>query len=1799
MKKQIILILITGPLFATSAAQADGKACAQVYKYPRISTKVPVKNNGRPNILDALSKDKSAELAASQAAENIDAKAPISLVQKLKAFRDRYLPYFKNRDQREALIQQFEAELRVSAFKTAEELAKKKENYYDAIFVGAGPQNIVALAKFMEENPNARVLMVDQTDTAGSNFRYLGEALTINSSNRASGPGRLALPGEGNINELPGLPIQISEFTAVKYPTGNDLASSIIAGLYSNIRNHPRVDIALRTEVLDILTTAGEKNPSYSTGVRLKLANGQETTARALVTDAGTGLGREKITEEVKRAIIANPKLVVAQEGETIPQLTVSSDFLTKISQGKAALDAVKGKTLILAGDGDSAYIVLESLLGYMVAAGYGTSTAQTIGPKRILWLNQSAENCKQFIEKARSRYAPIGTGFRNSNMNLEALIKPFKQKLANVSESSGNLIGVELADGNKVNGDHAILAIGYEGQNRTLFSEGQGFKDDKSFYEKAFDFVTGRTTVSNGALTNIGATLKSNPNVFITGPSVRLPKENELFGVLQNFVSLFNNAPRSQALGEAMAKRVKELKKNMSQQEMRSANVSPNRVIEVEAKNKGSVLITNLSEKRAVGNYSKPLLLSFFKTAAYRMALKDTGEGMPRSLEIIIGLSADKKNLIMDYQGSQVDIPRLAEVLASTRDFFNLSREFLLANQGSKISIRVPVQKKFLVADEATLEFDNSAKLRKPTTTMENPGFKNTLQTIVEKAKAESGNSTSATVADSAVPGTTAANGLSSLTKIVIPNDLYSMPILSRQAGILGRLAVDRASQRAVVYNRDQNLVFLYDLRAKSETSSQFFEIVSSDKILINEGDALQLVDFGRNDITRIVPQQRFSEQRTFNYRSAQSIAEGKYILAKLTDNTLELLNSTNLGLIRSVQPSFAAKREDVIQVAEIPSQNKLVIYRESTSTKTANLRVIDLVDTSRVDVTIELESPLSSKLGDRVSVSDQRVDILVGQAIYSIARNGKITSSATGGEQGTFEIKRLKNFDSGVPKEGSGPQLSARETAFNGLKAQGLLTDNTKVSDVIRLETGKVVYFAGSENTVKIYDPTTGTSSEVISQRLPNGKVVGVDKSNIFLLDFVSGTAVARYSASPIKEIDFVGQGEVIALKSEVNGLLLFTKELERLPNTDSVVLDASLLQLFNPRIYDLADKNYIVVLDQASVNEGTKLIVIDYMQGKLIKNIVAKAEVPLNPTSIRFSENGGSVTFYVKGKNSSQFYTITPDGYGRNGPVLETPFQRAPLFGGSENRAILTGQKGDVSRLNLGIQLPGVRPAPSLRYTEIGDGKFYLEKRLTGDYVITPKDSSKAEFKILRGGGFNKDVEVSFFEQNGELAILEVGRTRSEGAQVTIVDLREFKVIRRVSSSDIIRSGIISFGVIPNNGVRLITKDLTYSSASVFYDYRPGRAGTRQVYVVPLDTRGFRRLPDLNISKQEILASGKPVPFSIPGIGLNGGQGILMSEGRIAIYNKNTKNFEVYDLETEKLLTLAPYRFEGDSIRELISLNGDKVLFVGKKKMEVFDLNKRTIDSFSADQGADLTGNVYLIAGGKKILAFKEDLSYVVLDPANLKSDKAATFAGVEKLNLKRDYKSPIVYELKGDKKVVLIYPKIDGKGSQVFVSLYGESGTVQPLVSVSTNGILPDNPTRIQVDQNAIFFKAGRKYSALYYTGTYEPGNAPSVVKDYNITEPTRLDKAALIEVTPGKDVVEVKSPDGAFFLISIRTSLGTNYYVSDRRGNRNLTLDINANRRSLRDVQFSEDNSYLTYTIEGQGTFIYPLQGLTR
>jgi hypothetical protein len=626
-----------------------------------------------------LKKDAATELEARIAKKSADPSLPVRMTKAMAEFRDYYLSYFKNLNLREALIRSFEGALRMRSQQLAKSIAKAGgKAQYDVVIVGAGVHGIIALHEVMAINPNLKVLIVDQGDTGGAVFRYGQEAFYINSSSRASGPDSKPLPGEGNINELPGLAIQVSDLTALKYPTANDLGTALVTGLYAAVQKYPGVEVLFNSEAKQVLSSKSESALSERLEVQSTETN-SKFRIDSQYTILASGLGVSKIPPKLLETLRKMPGLSKPSAKNKLPRVLSFEDLIRILGSSNDPMKFFKDKKIGIAGAGDSAYVLIEFLLGLAPREAYALSDAQTGRPVKIAWFNQKAEDCQSFIKDIRARYYQVSTGYRSSSPNFEALFSISPEKLVDVEAVGANKLQAVLENSKfDMDLDAVVVATGFEQNLRQLFNEissGRSLaeKEDVSFFQKAFNFVKGRISTSPGQETPVGWKMKDQ-NVLVTGTAAgQLAPAKANVGIVQNFVSIFNNAPRVVSL----------IRQNLDGIETVASGLKPQFEGSNPETRSSSVIVAGIGEARVIAN----------KTQAYLQAMAVEAyqyNGLTKPMRLQIELMKDDRILVRDLSGG--DVTGLVQSLTSTRDFFALSKEILnVSDQPSLVMTLVP----------------------------------------------------------------------------------------------------------------------------------------------------------------------------------------------------------------------------------------------------------------------------------------------------------------------------------------------------------------------------------------------------------------------------------------------------------------------------------------------------------------------------------------------------------------------------------------------------------------------------------------------------------------------------------------------------------------------------------------------------------------------------------------------------------------------------------------------------------------------------------------------------------------------------------------------------------------------------------------------------------------------------------------------------------------------------------------------------------------------------------------------------
>ncbi len=590
----------------------------------------------------------------------------VALTTPMKQFREKYLRFFApNYPNREALVRSFEASFRMRSDLVARRLKNSKvENEYDLVIIGTGVHGVLALHEALKENPKLKILLVDEGDTAGATFRYGKDFFNINSSNRETGPNTKPLPGQGNLNELPGLPIQVSDMTAVKYPTANDLGSALVTGLYAALKAHPQVDVLFGAKANKIVQDAEGKK-----GLDITVDN-QNIQVSQQVLIISTGLGTPTLPPKVRESVRSNPKLIESRGEQKLPNILTFEDLVRIVANSNDPKAFFRNKRIAVVGDGDSANVSLEYFLGLATKEAYASSSAQGGRPEKIYWIGQQSTTCKEFISKARQRYAAIGKGFDSSDSNFAAILEANPSKLDRVKETPDNIIDLTLEDGTQFKDvDFVVFSVGFNQNVRGLFGEilpevsSLSTTDKQFFGTDNFRLVEEVTRTSKGQKTSV-AVSNNDRDVFVLGTAAgKLASDKDLVGVIQNFVSIFNNAPRVVA-GTDVA--VSKIKPNLA-----SASVPLNLLpFQIKSGN-GVVKVTEVNEARIMPTQTLSYVKSVFQESLLYLDNPNNFK-----LDVTIALNSNGELIVSSNQNR--DITAHVELLAATREFFSLSKELL-----------------------------------------------------------------------------------------------------------------------------------------------------------------------------------------------------------------------------------------------------------------------------------------------------------------------------------------------------------------------------------------------------------------------------------------------------------------------------------------------------------------------------------------------------------------------------------------------------------------------------------------------------------------------------------------------------------------------------------------------------------------------------------------------------------------------------------------------------------------------------------------------------------------------------------------------------------------------------------------------------------------------------------------------------------------------------------------------------------------------------------------------------------------
>lgn len=356
-----------------------------------------------------------------------------------------------------------------------ESLIRAGYSVVDTLVVGSGLHASVFAAELRYQTPEAEVLLVDGGDRLGGQFAEAEtEKYFLNSRTRPENRFREPVPGKrGNLNSLgPHAVVQVPDLTGETYTSQRTLARAIRT---NDILSAPALIRSTVTGIQPLSEGAQRRfGAMYAVNITVRGPDGE----RGLVVYTNRvinmgGLGEEafpgvdvqsgagkRIIDQAKRDLV---------RGVT-PKVLHSSWYWKATGNGANEFPRkdFTGDVMVI-GEGDSAYTVLEDLLGY--GPDKSASVHQLDWPQNITWVGQDAADKGELLKKLRTRYARISLDMPRPNYNYSR-INPESGRAITITEGRNGRITVEWETDTgteRKEVDRVIFATGYQDRSPTI----------------------------------------------------------------------------------------------------------------------------------------------------------------------------------------------------------------------------------------------------------------------------------------------------------------------------------------------------------------------------------------------------------------------------------------------------------------------------------------------------------------------------------------------------------------------------------------------------------------------------------------------------------------------------------------------------------------------------------------------------------------------------------------------------------------------------------------------------------------------------------------------------------------------------------------------------------------------------------------------------------------------------------------------------------------------------------------------------------------------------------------------------------------------------------------------------------------------------------------------------------------------------------------------------------------------------------------------------------------------------------
>lgn len=336
---------------------------------------------------------------------------------------------------------------------------------YDAVFIGAGPHNSIALNAFREANPKLRALVIEASEDFGVFDALKGFDINTPEFLKKSG------------NTYPASAVQLRDFNLSKrvYASAEDLGDLTQAAYLS-----ADADMIFKNRVVK---WSKEPTPgAWPAPHKIETSTGLTIYTHADI--AGTGFGNPitrlkdpasielvgKFEKELKATNLATNATYAPKAISVDDFVALAAD---DVAAGRSAMARYKGKKVLMIGSGDGGNIGIEAAAGLNPALNPKNMKAEV----ETIWLGQESPNGAEFLktlnDRKINRYGKIAKSMD------DGAVKPVNGYLARVEEfktANGETKfkayyttkeGTPIAEPMEV--DHLVFSTGYPNDPKTI----------------------------------------------------------------------------------------------------------------------------------------------------------------------------------------------------------------------------------------------------------------------------------------------------------------------------------------------------------------------------------------------------------------------------------------------------------------------------------------------------------------------------------------------------------------------------------------------------------------------------------------------------------------------------------------------------------------------------------------------------------------------------------------------------------------------------------------------------------------------------------------------------------------------------------------------------------------------------------------------------------------------------------------------------------------------------------------------------------------------------------------------------------------------------------------------------------------------------------------------------------------------------------------------------------------------------------------------------------------------------------